>query len=86
MNTDGLYKTAEAPLQFRDWMKKMLQDWDFDNLCTAHMGIKKGGAHAAVQELVNKSEKVFQDISERNKNKKKKVELKPRDYLPYLTN
>lgn len=70
MTTDGLYHTAEAPLQFRDWMKKVLQDWDFDNLCTAHLGIKMGNAHAAVQDLVNNSEKLFEDLSERNKNKK----------------
>lgn len=49
MMIDGLYPTAEAPLQFRDWMKQMLNDWNFDNLCAAHMGLKAGGAHAAVQ-------------------------------------
>lgn len=64
----GLYKTAEAPLQFRDWMKKLLEDWDFDNLCTAHIGVKAGGAHEAVRDLVNKSEKFFEDLSERYKN------------------
>lgn len=66
INDGGLHPTSEAPLQFRDWMNKMLQDWDFDNLCTAHMGIKMGGAHLLVQELVNRSEKLFQELSERN--------------------
>lgn len=70
MTAEGLYPTAEAPLQFRDWMNKLLEDWDFDNLCTAHMGVKMGGAHNAVKDLVIKSEKVFQDLSEHNKNKK----------------
>lgn len=64
---DGLYPTAEAPLLFRDWMKQMLNDWDFDNLCTAHVGRKVGNAHAAVEELVNNSEKLFLELSERNK-------------------
>jgi len=66
---DGLYPTPEAPLQFRDWMKKILEDWDFENLCTAHIGVKAGGAHAAVAELVKDSEKFFDDLSERNKKK-----------------
>ncbi|XP_037047192.1 uncharacterized protein LOC119081980 [Bradysia coprophila] len=65
----GLYPTAEAPLQFRDWINQMLKDWDFDNLCTAHIGVKSGGAHAAVEELMKNSEKFFIDLSERNKKK-----------------
>jgi len=65
----GLYPTAEAPLEFRDWMNQMLKDWNFDNLCTAHIGVKAGGAHAAVVELMQKSEKFFEDLSERNKKK-----------------
>lgn len=70
MTNGGLHRTVEAPLQFRDWMKKMLEDWDFDNLCTAHIGVKNGGAHAAVSDLVNQSEKLFQELSERNKSNK----------------
>ncbi|XP_037040368.1 uncharacterized protein LOC119077304 [Bradysia coprophila] len=68
MADGGLYRTVEAPLQFRDWMKKLLDDWDFENLCTAHIGVKKGGAHDAVRELVNESEKLFEELSERNRN------------------
>lgn len=67
---DGLYPTAEAPLQFRDWMNQLLKDWTFDNLCTAHIDAKSGGAHAVVEELMKNSEKFFTDLSERNKNKK----------------
>lgn len=70
MSDGGLYQTAEAPLQFKEWMLSLLEDWDFDNLFTAHIGIKMGNAHAAVKDLVTKSEKVFQELSERNKNNK----------------
>lgn len=70
MTDGGLYPTVEAPLQFRDWMNKLLDDWDFDNLCTAHIGVKMGDAHTALKDLVNQSEKVFQELSERNKNNK----------------
>lgn len=66
---NGLHPTAEAPLQFRDWMHQMLKDWDFDNLCTAHIGVKFGGARAAVEELMKNSEQFFIDLSERNKKK-----------------
>lgn len=66
---NGLYPTAEAPLEFRDWMNQLLKDWNFDNLCTAHIGVKAGGAHATVEELMKNSEKFFTDLSERNKKK-----------------
>lgn len=60
----GLNKNPEAPLQFYDWMKKMLRDWHMQNLCTAHIGVKVGGAHKAIQDLVNNTEKLFQGLSE----------------------
>lgn len=60
----GLYPNAEAPLQFLDWMKQILKDWELENLCTAHIGAKVGNAHMAVQELVTNSETLFQGLSE----------------------
>lgn len=60
----GLQPNAEAPLQFYDWMNKILEDWDFQNLCTAHIGAKIGGAHTAVHKLVKNTEKLFQGLSE----------------------
>lgn len=60
----GLHPNADAPLQFYNWMNQMLKDWDFENLCTAHVGVKIGGAHAAVQALVKNSEILFQGLSE----------------------
>lgn len=59
----GLNPNSDAPLQFYNWMIKMLNDWDVENLCTAHIGVKVGGAHTAIQELVNNSEKLFQGLS-----------------------
>lgn len=67
IKNSGLYPTAEAPLQFRDWMNQLLKDWNFENLCTAHIGVKSGGAHALVEELMKNSEKFFTDLSERNR-------------------
>ena len=65
----GLYPTAEAPFEFRDWMKTMLNDWSFDNICCAHSGVKIGGAHEQVVQLVNNAEPLFNKISEQNRKK-----------------
>jgi len=66
----GLYPTAESPYQFRDWLKEVIRDWDFDNICAAHMGNKIGGAKAQLTETLDKAEPLFKKISDRNKNKK----------------
>lgn len=59
----GLLPNREAPFAFRDWMKSILADWDFDNLCTAHLGNKVGGAKAQVEDLVQKAEPLFQKLT-----------------------
>ncbi|KMS65413.1 hypothetical protein BVRB_036240, partial [Beta vulgaris subsp. vulgaris] len=66
MKSVGLYPTASAPLQFKQWMKKMLDDWDFENLCTAHNSNLIGGAHQAVADLLHRTEKELDELSARN--------------------
>ncbi|CAF0994608.1 unnamed protein product [Didymodactylos carnosus] len=69
MKGPGLYPTVEAPYQFRDWMRQILKDWDFNNICCAHIGNKIGGAKVLVQETLEKAESVFQKLSDKNKKK-----------------
>ena len=75
----GLHPTAEAPYVFRDWMNSMLFDWPFDNICCAHLGVKIGGAHAQVVELLNNTEPLFAKLSERNRKKNPEGELSEGD-------
>lgn len=76
----GLYPTPEAPIEFRNWMRTMLKDWPFDNICCAHSGVKIGGAHEQVVELVNDSESFFDKLSA--KNRKKTPDLETSGNLP----
>ncbi|CAF0930230.1 unnamed protein product [Adineta ricciae] len=62
----GLYPTVEAPSQFRLWMENILNDWNFDNICCAHSGVKIGGAHELVSQLVKAAESLFTKLSEKN--------------------
>jgi len=57
--TDGLYKIPESPDTFRDWMQKLIVDWNFDNICAAHNGVKIGGARSQLQGLLDDSDLVF---------------------------
>lgn len=62
-----LYKTPEAPYQFKSFLQRILKDWDFDNICTAHIGNKIGGAKKALEETVANAEDKFHEISDINK-------------------
>ncbi|UJR11218.1 hypothetical protein I4U23_015399 [Adineta vaga] len=75
IKTHGLHPTADAPLLFRDWMRNMLQDWPFENLCCAHLDVKLGGAHHLVTRLLNKTEPTLIKVSKKNKKKNPNGEL-----------
>jgi len=62
----GLHPTEEAPFQFRDWMLKVLSDWDIDNICAAHTGNKIGGSAAALKKLVVDAEPLFNRLSKKH--------------------
>ncbi|KAJ3072469.1 hypothetical protein HDU98_003545 [Podochytrium sp. JEL0797] len=46
----GLLATPEAPQQFFDWMQRLINEWDWDNLCTAHSGVVVGGSKEKLRE------------------------------------
>jgi hypothetical protein len=60
---DGaIYHIPEAPSAFRDWVQKYINEWDFDNICAAHNGIKQGGAKAQLQSTLNDYAVVFEAL------------------------
>lgn len=63
----GLLPTPEAPYDFKNWMQRVIDDWDFDTICTAHSGNKIQGAKAQLQETLDRAESVFAQISDKNK-------------------
>jgi hypothetical protein len=69
ITSGGLYNTPEAPWQFKAWVEKLLQDWDFDTICAAHCGTMRGGAKDALAKTLKHYEKTFEDIAEKNKSK-----------------
>lgn len=62
----GLYHTPEAPRQFQSWVQKVIDDWDFDNICCAHTEAKIGGARQALQRLLDSCASTFDKLVERN--------------------
>jgi hypothetical protein len=68
----GLKPTAEAPIQFKEWVENLLNDWDFDNICSAHTGNKIGGAKEQLRLILEKTTPAFMKLSEKNKLKTQK--------------
>lgn len=60
----GLNPTASAPGDFKRFMEGIIRDWDFDNVVTAHMGNKIGGAKALVQETLNRESKLLDQLQQ----------------------
>jgi len=57
--TVGLFRTPESPIAFAEWVQKYMREWDFDNICAAHTGVKLGGAKAQLQILLYEAFPVF---------------------------
>lgn len=68
---EGLYPTEEAPMQFYNWMQKLLQDWDFDNIAAAHTGVKVGGAKDALVAVMNRYKPKLEELARKNAANKK---------------
>jgi len=60
----NLLETREAPTQFIEFVRGILNDWDFDNLVAAHTGNKIGGAKAAVQATFDKELPALQKLAQ----------------------
>jgi hypothetical protein len=60
--TVGLYHIPDAPTAFKNWMTNITIDWDFDNICAAHNGVKKGGAKAQLIDVIGDYNIVFDGL------------------------
>ncbi|KAJ3118577.1 hypothetical protein HDU96_000529 [Phlyctochytrium bullatum] len=58
----GLLPTEKAPIEFRCWMEKVLHDWDFENLCSAHNSCMIGGARERVKKLLEETLPVLEKL------------------------
>jgi hypothetical protein len=42
LTSGGLHKYSESSFMFKKFIENIIQDWDFENICTAHYGLIKG--------------------------------------------
>jgi len=59
----ALYPKAESPGLFKTWVENILKDWDFDNMCCAHIGNKIGGGKAALQETLTNTQPTLDKLA-----------------------
>lgn len=70
----GLRPTQEAPFQFKAWLQKLLAEWDFENICTAHNGCCYGHAKEVLQEALENADESLKKLSVENAKTKPKTE------------
>ncbi|KAJ3407146.1 hypothetical protein HDV05_005566 [Chytridiales sp. JEL 0842] len=61
----GLYPTPEAPQQFYCWLEKLMRDWDFENVSSAHNGVLLGGAKEKLRDTMNRYEPKMKELVEK---------------------
>jgi len=66
----GICEDAESPMLFRDWVQNVIDDWDFDNACCAHIGNKIGGAKELLVRCLEDNEKNFEKMTKKERKKK----------------
>ena len=64
---NGLLPTEQAPYDFKNWVQRMIDEWDFDTICTAHNGNKILGAKQMLQQTLDRTEPLFAKLSARNR-------------------
>jgi len=57
-----LYHIPQSPPAFHDWVQTYIKEWDFDNICAAHNGVKLGGAKLELQVLLDAAAIVFDGL------------------------
>ncbi|CAE8741967.1 unnamed protein product [Polarella glacialis] len=63
IKTVGLHHSPEAPLAFMAWLKKLLEDWDFNHLVTAHKGRCFCDAKPKIKRMLENAQMPLLDLS-----------------------
>lgn len=59
----GLYNYKESPGFFKEWVQQLINDWDFENICTAHHGTLIGNGKKVLQQTLKRYESKFRRMS-----------------------
>lgn len=63
LTTVGLHKFPEAVKYFKEWMRKIINDWDFENICTAHYGVLLHDGKKMLKQTLKNYESKFIEMS-----------------------
>ena len=83
----GLYPTPEAPIEFQRFIELLIDEWDFDNICSAHNGNCLGGAKTKLRQTLRNAESTLQKISKKNSQRfacSRALPFSPYSFLPLL--
>ncbi|KAI8831845.1 hypothetical protein BC829DRAFT_409293 [Chytridium lagenaria] len=52
---------------FKCWLEKLLKDWDFDSICSAHNGVKIGGAKEQLADVLMRNEGKLRELGKKKR-------------------
>lgn len=55
----GLYNYKESAGFFKKWILRLISDWDFENICTAHHGTLIGNGKTMLKQTLRRYESKF---------------------------
>lgn len=65
----ALIPKANSAALFKAWVDKLMVDWDFDTIATAHTANKVGGAKEMLAETMKKAQKYFDEFATKHATK-----------------
>jgi len=65
----GLYPTEQAPMDFKNWLSKLLDEWEIDHIVAAHMGNCYNNGNDKLRKCLDDAEATFIKIAKRNAGK-----------------
>eukprot|EP01049_Picozoa_sp_SAG25_P006071 SAG25_NODE_438_length_8018_cov_7.819800_10_plen_133_part_00 len=77
MTGPGLRPTPEAPLEFMAWFQKLLREWDFEHLISAHTGGCYTIGKIKAAELLAASTPLLKQLSTQNAGESVELVCKP---------
>jgi len=75
MTGPGLIHTPDGPIQFKNWIQKIINEWDFNNICVAHKDNIIGGGKDALIECLKEATPILENLSKKYSKKRTTAEI-----------
>lgn len=76
----ALHPTAQAPLEFKEWLTQLCDDWDFEHVLTAHIGNCYCCGKLQVKQCLKNADRKLTQLAAANAAKKPRPDISEASY------